>query len=214
LSEATGSGNLIIVSGPSGSGKSALAARVLRTLPHLKFSVSYTTRAPRGREQNGIEYFFVSRSEFQSLICSDDLLEWAEVHGNLYGTSRKFVDNLLEQGEDVLLDVDIQGAQIIRRKRADAIGIFILPPSYRVLKDRLRSRSLDDDFAIERRLKIACKEIHHYKDYDYVIINENLEGATHELQSIILSARCRMTARIQSAKSILATFGGIDAEDP
>jgi guanylate kinase len=214
LYEATGSGNLIIVSGPSGAGKSALAARVLRTLPHLRFSVSYTTRAPRGREQNGIEYFFVSRSEFQSLIRSDDLLEWAEVHGNLYGTSRKFVDNLLEQGEDVLLDVDIQGAQIIRRKRADAIGIFILPPSYRILKDRLRSRSLDDDFAIEQRLKIACKEIHHYKDYDYVIINENLEGATHELQSVILSARCRMTARIQSAKSILATFGGIDAEDP
>jgi guanylate kinase len=214
LNEATQSGNLIIVSGPSGAGKSALAANVLRTLPHLEFSVSYTTRAPRGKEQDGVEYFFVSRSEFQSLIRSDDLLEWAEVHGNMYGTSRRFVNKLMEQGEDVLLDIDVQGAQIIGRKCADAVGIFIMPPSYEALKDRLRSRSLDNAVAIEQRLKMACREIRHYKDYDYVVINDNLDGAARELRAIILSVRCRMTARIQSAKSILATFGGIDAEDP
>jgi guanylate kinase len=214
LNEASRSGNLIIVSGPSGAGKSALAAGALRTLPLLRFSVSYTTRAPRGNEQDGIEYFFVSRSEFQSLIRGEELLEWAEVHGNLYGTSRKFVDSLMEQGEDVLLDVDVQGARVIRGKRADAVGIFIMPPSYEVLRDRLRARSLDDTRVIEQRLKIACREIRHYSDYDYVIINENLDDATRELQSIILSVRCRMTARIQFAKSILATFGGIDAEDP
>ena len=113
-----GSGNLIIVSGPSGAGKSALAGGVLQSVPRLKFSVSYTTRAPRGDEQNGVEYFFVSREEFQSLIRRDELLEWAEVHGNYYGTSRSFVDDILRAGEDVLLDIDVQGAQIIRRKRA------------------------------------------------------------------------------------------------
>jgi guanylate kinase len=208
------SGNLIIVSGPSGAGKSALVANVLRSLPHLRFSVSYTTRAPRGKEQNGVEYFFVDRLEFQSLIQSDDLLEWAEVHGHYYGTSRKFVDDLLMRGEDVVLDIDVQGAHIVRQKRACAVGIFILPPSYRVLRDRLRGRSLDDESVITQRLKIACKEISHYEEYDYLIVNEDLGSSTRELQSIIWSARCRMTARIESAKSILATFGGIDAEDP
>lgn len=214
MSDIAGSGNLIIVSGPSGAGKSALVGNVLPSLPHLRFSVSYTTRVPRGRERNGVEYFFISRSEFQSLIRGDDLLEWAEVYGNYYGTSRVFVDDLLKQGEDVLLDIDIQGAHIIRQKRAEAMGIFILPPSYQVLRDRLRHRSLDDDSAIEQRLKIARKEISHYREYDYLIVNEDLDSATRELQSIILSARCRITARIEAARSISATFGGIDAEDP
>jgi guanylate kinase len=213
LNEMARRGNLIIVSGPSGAGKSALVANVLQSLPHLRFSVSYTTRAPRGTEKNGLEYFFVERREFQSLIGSDDLLEWAEVHGNHYGTSRKFVDGFLEQGDDVVLDIDVQGAHIVRQKRAEAIGIFILPPSYQVLRERLRRRSLDDDSVIEQRLKIACKEIIHYKEYDYLIINEDLNSSTQELQWIILSARCQMTARIKSARSILASFGGIDAED-
>jgi len=214
LSDMARSGNLIIVSGPSGAGKSALVASVLPTLPHLMFSISYTTRLPRGMEKNGVEYFFVDRREFQSLIDGDNLLEWAEVHGNRYGTSRKFVDELLEQGNDVLLDIDIQGAHIVRRKRPDAVGVFILPPSYKVLRDRLKNRSLDDDSVIEQRLKIACKEINQYSDYDYLIINEDLGSSINELKSIILSSRCRMTARIESAKSILASFGGIDAEDP
>jgi guanylate kinase len=207
-------GNLIIVSGPSGAGKSALVANALRSVPRLKFSVSYTTRAPRGKEQNGVEYFFVDRNEFQSLIQSGDLLEWAEVHQNYYGTSRGFVDDFLKQGEDVILDIDIQGARIIRQKRKDAIGILVLPPSYRILRDRLKHRSLDENIVIEQRLKIAPKEIVHYKEYDYLIINEDLDIAARELQSIIVSARCRMDARIDSARSILATFGGIDAEDP
>jgi len=212
LSDEFQNGSLIIVSGPSGAGKSALASSALRAFPQLRFSVSYTTRAPRGKESNGVEYFFVSRDEFQALIRKDELLEWAEVHGNYYGTSRKFVDDLLIQGHDVLLDIDIQGARIIREKRTDAVAIFILPPSYPVLKERLRKRSLDDESVIEQRLKIARKEIHHYMDYDYLIINEDIGSATHELQSIILSARCRLAARAKSAKSILASFGGMDAE--
>lgn len=206
------SGNLIIVSGPSGAGKSALAAKVLQALPKLKFSVSYTTRRPRGTEKNGVDYFFISRPEFQSLIKGNDLLEWAEVHDNYYGTSRKYVDDLLTKGYDVLLDIDIQGAQIIREKRAEAVGIFIMPPSFQILKDRLRRRSLDDELVMEQRLKRACKEIRHYKDYDYLIINEDIGSATSELQSIIISTHCRLTARIQSAKCILDSFGGMDAE--
>ncbi len=214
MSETARSGNLIIVSGPSGAGKSAVVANVLQSLPRLRFSVSYTTRAPRGSEKSGVEYFFVDRHEFQSLIRGDDLLEWAEVHGNYYGTSRKLVDDLLKQGDDVILDIDVQGAHIVRQKRADAVGVFILPPSYQVLRDRLRRRSLDDDSVIEQRLKIACGEIKHYREYDYLIINEDLDSSIRELQSIIMSARCRIAAKIESAKSILDSFGGIDAEDP
>lgn len=214
MSEMARSGNLIIVSGPSGAGKSVLASRVLQVMPHLKFSVSYTTRAPRGAEQNGVEYFFVSREAFQAHIQGNDLLEFAEVYGNYYGTSREFVDGLLRQGEDVLLDVDIQGASIVRQKRPDAVGVFILPPSYRILRDRLMRRSLDDGFVIEQRLKIARREIHHYNDYDYLIINEEINSSTLELQSIILGARCRTAARRERAESVIATFGGIDAEDP
>ena len=214
MSEMARTGNLIIVSGPSGAGKSVLVANVMKLMPRLRFSISYTTRAPRRTEQNGVEYFFVDRNEFQSLIRSDNLLEWAEVHDNLYGTSRKFVDDSLEKGQDVLLDIDVQGADIVRQKRPDSIGVFILPPSYQVLRDRLQRRCLDDGSVIEQRLSRARKEIRRYQEYDYLIINEDLGSSTHELESIILSARCRMTARIESTKSIIATFGGMDAEDP
>ena len=214
MSEMARTGNLIIVSGPSGAGKSVLVASLLQRLPRVRFSVSYTTRAPRGAERNGVEYLFVDRREFQLLILGDSLLEWAEVHGNYYGTSRIFVEDCLRAGDDVLLDIDVQGAAIVKRKRPDSIAVFILPPSFQILRDRLRRRSLDDEVVIEQRLTRAHKEIRHYQEYDYLIINEDLGSSTHELESIILSARCRMTARIESAKSILATFGGMDAEDP
>lgn len=214
MSEAGPTGNLIIVSGPSGAGKSSLSAGVLEAVPQLKFSVSFTTRAPRGKERHGVEYFFVRREEFQNLIRGGELLEWAEVHSNCYGTSRSYVDGCLQKGEDVLLDIDVQGARTIREKRRDAIAVFILPPSYQVLRDRLQQRSLDEGLVIEQRLKRACKEISHYKDYDYLIINDDLGSSIRELASIIVGARCRIAARIESARSVLATFGGTDAEDP
>ena len=214
MSETARNGNLIIVSGPSGAGKSVLVGHVLRRMPHVRFSVSYTTRAPRGNEQDGVEYFFIEREAFQSLIRGDELLEWAEVHGNYYGTSRRFVDEVLRQGEDVLLDIDVQGARIIRAKRPEAVGVFILPPSYRVLRERLTRRSLDAGFEIEKRLKIACKEIGQYRNYDYLIINGELDSSVAELESIVFGSRCRTAVRAESAKSILETFGGIDAEDP
>ena len=214
MSDREQSGNLIIVSGPSGAGKSVLSARVLQTMPNVKFSVSYTTRKPRRTEKNGEDYFFIGDSEFQELVRSNDLLEDAKVHGYYYGTSKKYVDDLLEQGYDVLLDIDVQGAEIIRSKREEAVGVFILPPSYQVLRDRLHSRSLDDEIVMEQRLKRAIKEIRHYKDYNFLIINEDLDSAARELQSIIMSTHCRLTVRAQSAKAILASFGGIDAEIP
>lgn len=208
MSEMAHTGNLIIVSGPSGAGKSALVSEVLKRVPHLRFSVSYTTRPPRGTEKNGVEYFFVSRQEFESLIKDGHLLEWAQVHGNYYGTSSQFVDDLLRAGEDVLLDIDVQGAKTIRQKRPETLGIFILPPSYEVLHERIERRNLDTGVVIQQRLKRACEEIRHYNEYDYLIINDDLDRSIHELECIISGARCRMAARIDYAKSVLATFGG------
>jgi guanylate kinase len=156
----------------------------------------------------------VTEVEFKELIQSGDLLEWAVVYGNFYGTSKRRIDEILERGTDVLLDIDVQGAQSIREKRPESISIFILPPSFQVLRERIESRKLDKQYVIEQRLKIACEEITHYKNYDYLIINEGLGDSINELTAIILGSRCRMTARAGAAKSILATFGGLDAEDP
>jgi guanylate kinase len=205
------SGKLIIVSGPSGAGKSALAGAVLQTVPNLKFSISYTTRPPRGRETDGVEYYFVDLARFEKLIKENELLEWAEVYGNLYGTSKRHIDESLERGEDVLLDIDVQGAHNIRGTLPDAVSIFILPPSYEVLRQRLESRKLDKDYEIENRLKIARQEIQHYTDYDYLIVNEGFEESVAELQAIIMGLRCRMAARAEKAKLIIDTFGGLDA---
>jgi guanylate kinase len=206
-------GILFIVSGPSGAGKSALAACVIESLPGLRFSISYTTRAPRGQERDGVEYRFVSRAEFDDLITAGELLEWAEVYGNLYGTSKRCIDEILATGDDVLLDVDVQGARSIREKRPEAVSIFILPPSYQTLRGRLEARKLDKDYVIENRLRIARSEIKSYVNYDYLIINGDLAQSISELKSIIQGSRCLLSARAESARSIIATFGGWDAED-
>jgi guanylate kinase len=206
-------GSLFIVSGPSGSGKSALAASVLNMLPNLKFSISYTTREPRGNERDGVEYYFVSKEEFESLVEKGALLEWAQVYGNYYGTSEKGIDDLLQGGSDVLLDIDVQGAARIREKRPGSVSIFILPPSYQILRDRLERRKLDKKYVIKQRLRIACEEIKRYKSYDYLIINHDLARATEELRAIILGSHCRMSERSESAKLVMATFGGLDAEN-
>ena len=208
------SGNLIIVSGPSGAGKSVLASSVLQLVPGLRFSVSYTTRPPRGTERNGVEYNFVDQEKFEELIRSGELLEYALVYGNYYGTAQRFVEECLKRGEDVLLDLDVQGAQTIRQKRPDSVSVFIMPPSYQVLRERLESRKLDREYVIEQRLKIAGKEIRHYQNYDYLIINRELEASIGELKAIIIGSRCRSSSRAEYAKSIVATFGGTDAEDP
>jgi guanylate kinase len=205
-------GTLIIVSGPSGAGKSALVSAVLERLPGLRFSVSYTTRPPRGSERSGVEYHFVSKAEFDALVRDGALLEWAEVYGNCYGTAHAFIDECLQGGQDVILDVDVQGARSIRSKRPGAIGVFILPPSFQVLRDRLERRKLDKDYVIEQRLRIAGREIAQYRDYDYLIVNDAFDASVDELAGIIVGSRCRVAARAEIAQSIVATFGGLDAE--
>ena len=206
-------GNLIIVSGPSGAGKSALVESIISMIPGLQFSVSYTTRAPRGDERDGLEYVFVKKGEFDRLIQSGDLLEWAIVYGNYYGTSRSFIDRTLSDGVDVLLDVDVQGAQTIRLQRPDALSVFILPPSYDVLRERLRKRSLDKEYIITQRLKIASEEIRQYKSYDFLIINQDLQYSIESLRAIIVGSRCRLETSMEAASSIVANFGGKNAEN-
>lgn len=207
----TSRGNLVIVSGPSGAGKSAISARVLEQLPGMRFSVSYTTRPPRRGERNGVDYHFVSRQEFEGLIQAAELLEWAEVYGNLYGTSRRLVDESLALGQDVLLDVDVQGARTISRARPGATKVFIMPPSYEVLRERLEQRKLDKDLVIEQRLRVACEEIKHFPEYDYLVINSDLDKAIEELKAIVTGSRCRMGCRTEDAQAIVATFGGVNA---
>ncbi len=207
-------GNLIIVSGPSGAGKSAISAGVLEQLPKVRFSVSYTTRTPRGSEQNGVHYNFVSREEFDGLVQTGEMLEWARVYGNFYGTSRKMIDEALAGGDDILLDVDVQGARTICRKRPGAISVFIMPPSYGMLKERLEQRKLDKVYVIEQRLRVAYEEIRQFADYDYLIINSDLGKAIEELKAIVTGSRCRMERRTEDAQAIVATFGGVNAQDP
>ena len=206
-------GNLIIVSGPSGAGKSALAMAVLAVVPNLRFSISHTTRAPRGTESDGVEYYFVGKPRFQELVEAGEFLEWAEVYGNHYGTSRRFLEDVLARGDDVLLDVDVQGARTIRGKRPDAVAVFILPPSFAVLRERLEQRKLDKDYVMKQRLEIARREIICFRDYDYLIVNEDLARSVEELKSIVLSQRCRMARRAEAAQAIVSNFGGMDAKN-
>lgn len=201
-------GNLIVVSAPSGAGKSSLAARVLKRLPDLRFSISYTTREPRGAEQDGVDYHFIAEDQFQAMRERDEFLECAEVHGCLYGTNEKPVEDLLAQGLDVMLDIDVQGAEQVRRRVPEAILIFIMPPSCEVLDARLRSRNLNASADIARRLRNAAIEVQLYERFDYVVLNEDLDRALAQLEAIIVAERCRPGRQRNRIESVIATFGG------
>jgi len=182
-------GILFIVSGPSGAGKTTLYKAVISMLPNLKHSVSYTTRPPRPGEVDDRDYTFVSRDEFMAMIDKGEFVERAEIHGKLYGTSKKRLDEIVNSGVDAILDIDIQGAVQLREKYKGGIYIFILPPSLEILKERLRKRLVNSKEEIEKRLKVAVEEIKKYREYDYVIVNKVFEEALKELEAIIISQR-------------------------
>jgi guanylate kinase len=201
-------GNLIVVVGPSGAGKSSLVQRALKKIDRLKFSISYTTRNPRSGEQNGVDYHFVSREEFLALRDRDEFLEHAEVHGYLYATSRSQIVEATKSGIDIILDVDVQGAEQIRRRMPEAITIFILPPSREAVEERLRARNLNSPEDLERRVANAASEVQMYRHFKYVVVNDDLDRATAALVAIIIAERHRTDRQQKVAESILETFGG------
>ena len=190
---------ICIISAPSGSGKSTLVNELLKLVPDLDFSISYTTRAPRGSEQNGKQYHFVPREEFEQMIRNDEFLEHANVFGNYYGTARRFLREAKEKKHDLLLDIDVQGAEQMKRKLPEAVSIFVLPPDRKTLEWRLRKRSEDAEEVIARRLVTATREIGNYDKYDYILINDDLEESIERLQSIVLSERLLRSGQPRSA---------------
>jgi guanylate kinase len=191
LQEKRSRGRLFIVSAPSGAGKTTLCRNVVASLSHLKFSVSYTTRQPRPGETPDADYTFISRGDFQSMIDRGEFIEWAEVHGERYGTSRQRLREMIRSGYDVILDIDTQGAMQIKEKHSEGTYVFVMPPSMEVLRQRLRSRMTDSLQEIEKRLNRSVAEIKTYPAYDYVIINDTLGKAVREFEAIILSYRAR-----------------------
>jgi guanylate kinase len=197
---------IFVVSAPSGSGKSTLVHRLLEQDPRLLFSVSYTTRAPRGKEQPGRDYNYVSREEFEAAIARREFLEHAEVFGHYYGTHRSVLERARAEGRDLLLDIDVQGAGQLKVKVPDAVSIFVLAPSRHDLEKRLRARSEDAEEVIERRLRGAAREIRNYCAYDYVLVNRDLEKSVDTLASIVKAERVRRTSMEQQVAEILGTF--------
>ncbi len=178
-----------IISAPSGSGKSTLVNEILKSVTDLEFSISYTTRAPRGSEVNGRQYYFITRPEFERMIHEDRFLEHAQVFGNYYGTARKFLLDAEQKSRDLLLDIDVQGAEQIQRQLPDATSIFILPPDRKTLEERLRKRSEDREEVIQRRLDTATREIENYQRYDYILVNDQLEESIKRLRAIVRGER-------------------------
>jgi len=196
--------NVFIISAPSGSGKSTLVNKVRDRVPNLEFSISYTTRKPRGAEQNGREYFFITREQFEEMIRNEDFLEHADVFGDYYGTARRFLRKAEENACDLLLDIDVQGAAQIKSKLPDAVSIFILPPTRVELERRLRERGQDSEEKIQRRLKGARREIENYEKYDYILVNDRLEESVDALEAILLSERFRRAKQADHALSVRA----------
>jgi guanylate kinase len=187
-----------IISAPSGSGKSTLVNEILKAVPGLDFSISYTTRPPRGSEQNGKQYHFVTREEFGRMVQTDEFLEHAEFDGNCYGTARRFLREAEQKGTDLLLDIDVQGAAQIHQKLPDAVSIFVLPPDKKTLEWRLRKRGENEEQDILRRLDAAKREIEQYDRYNYVLVNDQLEKSLERLEAIVLSERLRGEQRALS----------------
>ncbi len=195
-------GRIFVVSGPSGSGKSTLIREVRQKVPALGYSISHTSRLPRGREKNGVEYHFVSGEKFQEMIDQGDFVEWAEVYQDLYGTSVSSLKSQIMLGLDVIMDIDVQGARNIKNHFREAILIYVLPPSLEVLEMRLRERGTDDEKSIRTRLEKAAQEIKNCVSYDYLLFNDELDQAVEELKSIVIAERCRRPAQLPKAQTL------------
>ena len=191
-------GNLFVVAAPSGAGKSSLVRALLELDSHVRPSVSHTTRAPRGQEKHGREYFFVSGPEFDAMVNADAFVEWATVHQHRYGTSKKAIEERMSEGTDVVLEIDFQGALAIKRIFSNAISIFILPPSWEELRARLERRGEDSSEAIDLRLQNAAKEVEQVKQFDFVIINESFDRALFDLKAIVHAQRLKFSVQLRA----------------
>jgi guanylate kinase len=198
---------VFIISAPSGSGKSTLVARLMNEVERLTFSVSYTTRPPRGSEVEGEAYRFITREEFEHRIARNEFLEYAEVFGNYYGTHISILQDAENKQLDLVLDIDVQGAAQLKKRIPDAVTIFVLAPSREILEQRLRARSQDSDETIRRRLADAAREIRNYRLYDYVLVNNDLNLAAETLKSIVRAERVKRIRVEEKIRPILATFG-------
>jgi guanylate kinase len=199
-------GLLFIVSAPSGTGKTTLVERLVQLVPALRMSRSYTSRAARAGERDGVDYNFVTRQRFEAMIEESDFLEWADVFGNFYGTCAADTEAVLAEGEDVVLVIDVQGARQVRTRGIETVGIFVLPPSAAILEQRLRGRSKDTEEQICRRLEKACEEVTEFEQYEYVVINDELDAAVDRLRAIVLAERARVKSMRGAAERIIETF--------
>jgi len=201
-------GLLFVVSAPSGTGKTTVVERLVQKTPDLALSRSYTSRGVRTGEKDGIDYNFITRTRFEEMIRKNDFLEWADVFGNLYGTCAEDAERELSAGRDLVLVIDVQGARQVRRRCAGTVGVFVLPPSFEVLERRLRGRSKDSEEAIQRRLQTARDEVVAFVEYDYVIVNDELEACVDRLRSIVLAERARLRAMQRTAERVVESFRG------
>lgn len=199
-------GLLFVVSAPSGTGKTTVAERLVQLVPDLALSRSYTSRPERPGESNGVDYNFITRARFEEMVAADEFLEWADVFGNLYGTCATDVERQLEQGSDIVLVIDVQGARQVRLRYPNTVGVFVLPPSFEVLEQRLRGRSRDPEEAMQRRLRTARNEVVAFVEYDYVIVNDKLEACVERLRAIVLAERVRLRSVRRQAEAIVDSF--------